>query len=523
MNDQLACTNPDQNPNTKQFCDDNKDKTASDVCKEIQKKAQSKSFLDVADDIVKSIWPIRNPFGSNASSAQTLVNHLNSTMRTSEGVNQTNTCIQNTTQSQSNVINGLDIKCLKNAKKYMTSDQLFKYSSGGMKDIKQINTANSEAICRINLALQTLTNMDASIDNSALQSALNSAKGLMSNSDSSQDVCNDISVNMSACKYINQNQCCLQHTNQIQSNLINANCTAGAIESILQTNNGNSNNTCQLSAQASISDDFKDTIRNSISQSAKNESEGLTPAFLIILLVIFLLIVGGPVALTAFTGSKIIKYIGPIFLITGIVFFIIWGVTRKSEQTIANSPFSACQGAKGLQASLLRAKLGDVKDRVKQDDVIGYDFFIDVDENQKGSDIDGASLPDTQLGSVFYITELPPSSSTCDPINQDKMATISYKKATQKIQFLVIAIVSTVVGVGMILYSMFAPNPAKTNLAKTNLAKTNLAKTNLAKLKGMVNKVIKQPPKEPGVELQPLLPKEPVKVNSAPPQVSVKK
>jgi hypothetical protein len=69
------------------------------------------------------------------------------------------------------------------------------------------------------------------------------------------------------------------------------------------------------------------------------------------------------------------------------------------------------------------------------------------------------------------------------------------------------------VGAGMILYSMFAPKPDKTNLAKTNLAKTNPVKTNIAKLKGMVNKVIKPPPKEPGVELQPLLPKEPVKVD----------
>ena len=446
MNDQLKCVGLQDDKNlSANFCKDNKDKTASDVCKEIQDR--SKGFMDVADDIVNAIWPIKNPFGANATSTQKMIDHLNNTMTDKKNVSQMNECMQSNTQTQSNDIEGLDQICLQILGNYMSPDQVTKIEQGGMQNITQVNKATSQNMCKINLALDTLTKMESSIDNSALQAAINKATGLMSNSDSNQDTCIDINNTMSACTYISQKQCCDQHTSQTQSNLMNAKCTAGQIKNILQSNNADSKDSCLLSAQASISTDFANTIKNTISQDAKNTSEGLTLSFGLILLVIFLLIVGIPISI----GRSIIKYIGGILIIIGFIFFILWLASRKKEETILNSTFASCQGVKGLSASLARATFGDVKDRVKQDDVVGYDFFIDVGENQKGSDINGSSILDTQLGSVFYITQLP-SSSSCEPIDQDKMSTISYKKGTQNLKYLAIAIASTLAGVIIIAY-----------------------------------------------------------------------
>ncbi len=459
MNDQLKCVGLPPDKSAEKFCKDNKDKSASDVCKEIQDR--SKGFADVADDIVNAIWPIKNPFGANATSTQKIIDHLNNTMTDKKNVQQMNECIQSTTQIQSNDIEGVDENCLQILGSYMTPEQIFKLQSGGMKNITQVNKATSDNMCKINLALETLTKMDSSIDNSALQAAINKATGLMSNSDSNQDTCIDINNNMSACTYITQKQCCDQHTSQTQSNLLNSKCTVGQIQNILQSNNADSKDSCLLSAQASITTDFASTIKNTISQDAKNTSEGLTLSFGLILLFIFLLIVGIPIAI----GRSIIKYIGGILIIIGFVFFILWLSSINKEQTIPNAPFSGCQGVKGLSASLARATFGEVKDRVKQDDVVGYDFFIDVGENQKGSDINGSSILDTQLGSVFYITQLP-SSSACDPIDPDKMSTVSYKKGTQNLKYLAIAISTTLAGIIIIVYKLLTNDKPKATLGK---------------------------------------------------------
>ena len=460
MERELVCTS--EETDSKICPPDLSDVNAKGACERIREFERLNPDINgFAKDIIENINPV-NWFKSSAESVQKTMNKISTDLRTSSVAKQMSECNNKIIQTQSNIIEGVSPECINSLKDILTPDELRKYVSGSMTDIQQINTANAQNICRINLALEALTKMDASIENSALQKALNEAKGLMSNSESNQDICNDISLKMSACKYISQKQCCANKVNQNQSNVLRAQCTGGQIARILQSNTADAQNTCDMSSQASISDEMKASIKNTISQDAVNKSEGLTMSFLLIFLIIFLVIVGGPVGITMFTGAKILKYIGPILFIIGVVFMALWLISRKPEQTIANKPFSGCKDTKALE-KLSRGKFSDVKSRVAQDDVIGYDFFIDLGDKEKGSDIDPLTISDDQLGSVFYLTQIASSPICTDSADKDKMSVISYKKGSQNLRFLVAGCVSLFVGLCMIAYSFFSRDTSKIN------------------------------------------------------------
>ena len=452
-----VCTNEDTA--TKICPPELNDMNAKGACERIQEfKRLHPDINKMTDSIINGLNPF-NLFKSSSESVQQTMNKIATELTTTSVAKQMSECNNQTIQAQSNVIEGVSEECLKVLKDVLTPDELKKMLT--ITDVEQINVGTAKNLCKINLALDTLSKMDASIENSALQKSLNEAKGLMSNSASNQDICNDISLKMSACKYISQKQCCSNKINQNQSNKLNAKCT-GQISHILQSNIADAQNACDMSSQASMTDDMKVSLKNTISQDAVNKSEGLTMSFFLIFLIIFLVIVGGPVGITMFTGAKILKYIGPILFIIGVVFMALWLVSRKPEQTIANKPFSTCKDTKALE-KLSRGKFSDVKSRVAQDDVIGYDFFIDLGDKENGSDIDPLTISDDQLGSVFYLTQIASSPVCTDSPDKDKMSVISYKKGSQDLRWLVVGCVLLFVGLCMVAYAFFSRDTNKIN------------------------------------------------------------
>jgi hypothetical protein len=463
-----------------------KDVNAKQACERIREFERTHPDFNEAIKTLKNFLPPWG-IGSNSESMQKVMNELNIKMNSTSLADQVSKCKNLTTQTQSNKIVGMKTSCIEVLKDVLPPADIKELLQ--IKDIKQENDASATNVCMINLALDTLTKMDASIENTVLQNALNSAKGLLSNSSSNQDVCNSVSVDMSACKYISQQQCCTNQINQTQSNLLDAKCSG--FNRVMQKNAADTHNSCNMTAQASMTDDMHADIKNTLSQSATNKSEGLTMDFFIIFIIIFLVIVFGPVALTMFTGAKIIQYIGPILLIIGLIFMGLWLVSIKKEQKFANKPFSVCKDTTSLEP-MSRSSFGDVKSRVTQDDVIGYDFFIDLADNEKGSDVDPLSIPDDKLGSVYYITQVSSAPvCTTDP-NADKMAIISYKKGSQNLKFLVIGISLIIAGLGMIIYSIFSGDKTKKLPIKKPLIKTPIKPS----LQKSVNK-IKPSPKTP--------------------------
>jgi len=443
---------------------------AQDACAQIKKASEAADVAAACAEAIKNV----NPLGflqSKASSSQTINNVLKTYMSTTDEAVQNSNCEQSAIQAQTNSLLGPSDSCISSITSRMDPSDVGKYLSNmTIQNVVQENSANALNICRINLALKTLSKMDASIDNSAIQAALNNAKGLLSSSTSDQTSCTDISASMSACKYITQNQCCSSRIAQDQENLLSSGCMLGQVNNIMQTNNADAQNNCILSAQASLSSDMKAKIKNKVQQSATNKSEGLTMDFMIILIIIFCAIIGIPVLAGGYISKKIFFYIGPILCIIGLVFIVMYLFSRKSDSVTYNSPYSNCIGTKGKTSEPERSTFGQVKSNVNKYDVVGYDFFIDVgDKNGTPNDattINPASIKDDQTGSVLYITVIPKDGAQCDSFDRKAMATVSYNKASANYKYLVIGIALLIAGFIMVCYGLYKQYQADQNAKK---------------------------------------------------------
>ena len=441
---------------------------AQEACAQIKKASEAADVAAACAEAIKNV----NPLGflqSKASSSQSIFSILNTQMSTIDEAVQNSNCEQLVSQSQTNSIAGPSDTCIANIISRMDPSDIGKYLSNiTIQNVIQENSANALNICRINLALKTLSKMDASIDNSAIQAALNSAKGLLSSSTSDQTSCTDISASMSACKYITQNQCCNSQIAQDQQNLLDSGCTLGQVNNIMQTNNADAQNNCILSAQASVTTDMKTKIKNKVQQSATNKSEGLTMDF--ILIIIFCVLIGIPVLVGGYIGKKIFLYIGPIIFIIGLVFIGMYVSSRKSDSVTYNSPYSNCIGTKGKTSEPERSTFGQVKSNVNKYDVVGYDFFIDVgDKNGTPNDastINPSSIKDDQTGSVLYITVLPKDGAQCDSLDKKAMATVSYNKSSANYKYLVMGIALLISGFIMVVYGLYKQYQADQNAKK---------------------------------------------------------
>jgi hypothetical protein len=451
---------------------------ARQICKAINDNSKSDETRRVVKDILNSFNPL-NVLKSSAKSKSKIINELSTKIDTKDFLEQYNKCDQLTTQQQSNVIKGMSSDCIK----ALTTGDLFSkediqkmQKNSTMSDIVQQNVANAATSCKADLVMKALTECTASIDNSALQSALNSAKGMMSDSSSDQENCNNISLDMSACKYLQQNQCCAQQTSQVQSNLLQAGCEVGQINNIVQSNNANALSSCILSSQTSVTTEMASNIKNTVSQAAENKSEGLTMGFFIILVVIFFVIVGSPLILSKIIGTLFFEYIGPILSLVGVVCIIIWAVfTRKPEVTKYNDPFYTYQGVKYLD-QLAPSTFGEVKARVKKDDVMGYDFYIDAGDDGWGnskSPKDPTKIADDQTGSVAYVTVMPKSDAAHTSFDKSKSSAVTYIKATENIKLKFVGCGLVIAGVIVFIFSMIKNTNVMTETGKIEETLTN--------------------------------------------------
>ena len=445
-------------------CKDDPDldgKPAREACNAINDKSSSEATKELAEDLLASFNPL-SMFTAKAKSNQKIVNELSTKMSTKDYTNQYNECNQITTQTQSNVIKGPSSKCMDILSRTLSPDDYKKtIDKMGISHITQQNIAKAATSCKADLLVKALTECTASIDNTALQKSLNSASGAFSNAQSDQDICNNISINMSACKYLQQHQCCAQQTSQRQKNVLDAGCSPGPATDILQTNTADSTNSCILSAQASITTDMGATITNTVSQSAENKAVGLTMGpFILIIIVIIIILFVGPVFAIYKGGQAILKYLGPIVVLIGGGFVAAYFFTGTKEITKYNDPFVLYSTSTKYLDQLQRSTFKDAKDRVKQSDVLGYDFFIDIGDDGKGKSKtlpDPRNISDDQTGSVGYVTVMPDTSSSRTSFDSEKMRTVSYGKEIKNIKFLIVGIILIVIGVIIFIVGLMAP------------------------------------------------------------------
>ena len=433
--------------------------TAEEACNSINKGAEQITALTKGLPHVALFDLIK----SSATSKSTVINSIGLQMNSKSILDQISQCENIISQSATNSIKGMSDKCIASLSKLveqgvMTSkdlDTLIRDSS--ISNIVQLNTVDGQNTCKIDVLMAALTKMDVSFDNQAIQKAINDSKGLGATASSEQLTCNNMSVGINACKYMSQKQCCNNNINQSASNEIKASCSAN-INNVTQSNVLSAFNDCNLTAASSVSDEMAVKIKNSSVQEAKNTATGLTMGFFIIILVVLAFFFIGPVVLTNFVGKKLFYFIGPILCIVGFVLIILFFTTSKPENTRYDKPYMSCVGTTTETNGLIKSRLGEVKEKVKRNEVDGYDFVADIEEK----DEDSSKITDDRTGVVVYITNRPKDGAAC--ATYPKMKIISYIKGKKFYIYLILGICLLLCGVFVTLFGIFKKQPVKSPL-----------------------------------------------------------
>ena len=446
------------------FCNDPrvKDKSASDFCKDTEKEGMEMGAQIASSLASMTPWgALSNIFGSKAETEHNSKIKMEIEAKSKTMAEQESMCENTIKQSATNSITvGLSDSCIDRLLRMEISPAEIKEMMKNSKaeNITQSNVQTARNECKINLVLDALSKMDVGFDNEVIQKAMTEAKGMGSNSKSTTNSCSEISASMSACKHIKQKQCCAATINQDHTNELNGQC-GGSFTNIVQSNVADAVNSCMLSATASISDDITAKIKNKVTQIAETKSEGMTLGGFLIMALLGLAFFASIFILPMIAGKQILDKIfyiaGGVLIIVSIVFMSLYVKSRIPEERKYDQPYISCEGVKSLNGTLARSSYGKVKERVKNSDVKGYDFFADV----PSSGLDPRNMKDDQTGSVMYITVRPSNDCKFDPPTDKQIsAVVSYMKSESNTKYLVLALFTALLGVASIIVGVIKSN-----------------------------------------------------------------
>jgi hypothetical protein len=344
------------------------------------------------------------------------------------------------------------------------------------------------------MAIEALSNMDATIDNLAMQDAISEAKGLASNSSVDQNTCTAINENMSACKYIQQQQCCAAGIHQNQQNVLEVGCSTGSFKNINQTNTAESFASCQMTAGSSVTDNTSTDIINKTGQTGESKATGFDLSWIVTIVVVVVLGgVGGKYFMSKKKGKKpeapaptggrhmrsrggkaedasgatsskmrtFVRVVGILEIIAGIVCIILYITTKtKSLGPVIDKPFVRCEQTQIVDSEFkdlddgtielvspatARSTFGQIKEKSQKDSsIIGYDFFPDdISINPK-------DIPDSQLGLGVFLSNVDSEDRekyNCPPINTEEERSISMLYEESNTLLLILGIVLVIGGI----------------------------------------------------------------------------
>ena len=397
-----------------------------------------------------------------AITSQSIKNVLGISMSTTDMTNVTNTCNQSTDLVQSNIIAGSSVECSKNL---LAFAKLGLLSSADLKDIlmgskitgiKQTNAETIKLQCQMKGVAAAASKQAASIGNTALQKALSKMKTEEGNqsADTSQNTCNDINVNQSACNITTINNCCSQVANVTQTNQIggiDGKCLPSTISGVVQSNTADITQSCIINAQAKTNSDQTAHIKNKTGQTSTIAQSQTMPSmfggpFMFIAIIIIVCIIAivmiirmvfkkaspaGALGMK-FNGHSykvessshpdwMLVAIGGIAAIAGGIGIVFHESAKKkgAARTNLNKPFLDCKGVQYLKsntklgatgketiASQERLSYGGALEKCNSKEnnaCMGFDFFPDDCSNV----VKPVSAKTT--GTVSFLTKLPAS------------------------------------------------------------------------------------------------------------------
>lgn len=419
--------------------------TATDFCKKAEQKADN--IWSVAKDAIAAnpVSAIINAIGGKSKSDQELLTRLDINLDTTSLAKSMQNCVNLVNNEQVNEIDDTD--CFETAMKYASTPEEREALQKGMSlnKIDQSNTSKNLQTCQLSAMSKALTDMAASVDNSALQSVLAKAKGVGAATDGKQRTCNDISQSMSACKWVSQQQCCNNVLNNKQRNILKA---CGAASNINQANDARTVQTCATAATSSISDSLVSTIVNKTSQSATLEATGFPVGALVAAAIVLLILVASPVILpvvaSGAAASKMMAVAGPLLVIVGGVLSAVYFVKKRGAIDGNNAPLSTCEPSVCATLEPERMTFGALQARVQGDDTIaGYDFFMDDLRKKK-------PLPGDRGLAILFTSVSAASGCPVDP-DTCKCNVITHVKPHSTPAFIVIGALCVLAGIVQIV------------------------------------------------------------------------
>ena len=390
--------------------------SAKSVCLEQAKYAQK--HREAMEDKENLVEVVTGKIGSNAKAMNVMNTHLSISMKPKTLIDQVNMCSNVSTSSMSNTISSNCPSIFENNDTIETllragygPDEIKQLGRTTIKNVRQENNAEATQSCEMKHMLDTLLSMDASIDNSAMQEALAKSEQLGSNAESINNMCTEISVDISPCKYIAQTNCCNNVVNNEMTNNLTVGCNTD-VDRIVQRNAVNNIQSCQVSAQSNISEEMASAIFNVSSQSSETSSVGFNLGVVIIGIVIVVCVFAAvTLYIYSLNATLITSIIGGFLTLSGIGLITFFFRTYKKEEQLINDPYSLCDGSTNFEDPS-RMTFEEAVNRFNDvDDIKGFDFFPDekIPGEVEGEDEtleDPSSIPPNWLGLATFMSDV---------------------------------------------------------------------------------------------------------------------
>ena len=281
--------------------------SAKDACMAIHEK--SKTDAEAIADAATAFSPaslvsaIGGAFGGTNKSTSTSVNKITATQAITQLVENETKCLQQLTSIQKNVVTADNTQCMSAMIAYLESPAGMQLSEAGKKEMMDSIRITIEGVtlesssrqisnCTISATLKQMAKSEVSVDNLALQKALQSAKGMGASNETEKKMCNVIDVSVNACQYMKQQQCCNTSLISDQENVLNIKCGA-TVKDVSMKQQSEQRAQCNLTGSLQSEVDSKTKVKNVVKQISDQISTGLdATAFIILFLVLLLLGLG---------------------------------------------------------------------------------------------------------------------------------------------------------------------------------------------------------------------------------------